>query len=168
MIALVVTLLLPGQLLAQEEKPMTVGYIENISVTELELVMKAKLDTGAATSSINAFIFEKPLPHSNTEDQYVVFAIKTEDGHSPKLRKKISRWVKIKKKTGGHILRPTVIMDFSIGGKTVKEEVNLANRDTFTYDVLIGRNMLTKGNLVINSSQTFTIKPVLLTLNAKD
>ena len=144
---------------------MIVGYIENISVTELDLAMNAKLDTGAATSSINALIFEKPIPHLHGEDQFVVFAIKTKNGHSPKIRKKISRWVKIKKKLGGHILRPTVMMEFRIADKVVKEEVNLANRDTFTYDVLIGRNMLTKGNLVVNSSQTFTVKPTLLTLN---
>ncbi|MGJ8725596.1 MAG: ATP-dependent zinc protease family protein [Roseibacillus sp.] len=167
-VSLVATILLSTPLLAQDQKPTIVGYIENISITELDLAMKAKLDSGATTSSINALILEQPLPAQNTEDQYIVFSIKTEHGSSPKIRKKISRWVKIKKKLGGHILRPTVMMEFQIAGKTIKEEVNLANRDPFTYDVLIGRNMLTKGKFLIDSSQTFTVKPPLLTLNDKN
>ena len=50
----------------------------------------------------------------------------------------------------------------------VEEEVNLSDRDTFLYDLLIGRNMLVKGRLVVDSSLTFTAKPIPASLNDKD
>ena len=167
-VALLVTLLLSPLLSAQDEKALTVGYVENICVTEVDFVVKAKLDTGATTSSIHASIIEQSPPDAKRKDRYVVFSIKTEKGLSPPIRKPISRWVKIKKKEGGFIRRPTVKMEFCIAGRMVEEEVNLSDRDTFLYDLLIGRNMLVKGRLVVDSSLTFTAKPIPASLNDKD
>ncbi|MGJ8725598.1 MAG: ATP-dependent zinc protease family protein [Roseibacillus sp.] len=166
--ALVVTLLLSALLSAQDEKPITVGFVENISVTEIDFVVKAKLDTGATTSSVNAVIIEENPPDAKLKDRYVIFSIKTKDGLSPPIRKKVVRWVKIKKKEGGFIRRPTVRMKFCIAGKMVEEEVNLADRDPFIYDLLIGRNMLKEGRLVVDSSLTFTAKPIPAVLKEKD
>ena len=168
LVALAVTLLLSALLSAQDEKPLVVGYVEKICVTEIDWLVKAKLDTGATTSSINATIIEQPEPDPSKKEQYVVFAIKTEEGPSAPIRRKISRWVKIKKKTDGYLLRPTVMMEFCIAGKMIEGEVNLANRDHFAYHALVGRNMLTKGRLVVDSSLTFTGEPVLQTKNDKD
>ena len=168
LLALSVTFLLPALSFAQDEKPMVVGYVEHICVTEVDWLVKAKLDTGATTSSINATIIEQPKPDPSNKEQYVVFAIKTEEGPSAPIRRKISRWVKIKKKTGGHILRPTVMMEFCIAGKTIEEEVNLADRDHFTYHVLVGRNMLKKGNVAVNSALTFTADPMPPVLQEKE
>ena len=100
-----------------------------------------------------------PQAEEDLKEDFITFAIKTNDGLTKPIRKKISRWVRIKKKTGGHIRRPTVMMQFWIAGQLIEEEVNLSDRDDFIYDVLIGRNMLKKGNLVVDSAQTFTAKP---------
>jgi len=47
-------------------------------------------------------------------------------------------------------------MKLCVAGRWIEEEVNLAERDDFNYPVLIGRNMLKKGGLVVDSSKTFT------------
>ena len=62
-----------------------------------------------------------------------------------KLKKKIERYVRIKKKhSEDFIRRPVVKMEFCIAGIIMEDEVNLAERDSFIYDLLIGRNMLEK------------------------
>ena len=86
-VALLATLLLSPLLSAQDEKALTVGYVENICVTEVDFVVKAKLDTGATTSSIHASIIEQSPPDAKRKDRYVVFSIKTENGLSPPIRK---------------------------------------------------------------------------------
>jgi hypothetical protein len=50
-------------------------------------------------------------------------------------------------------------MRLCVAGQWIEEEVNLADRDDFNYPVLIGRNLLQKGGLVVDSSKTFTADP---------
>ena len=44
---------------------------------------------------------------------------------------------------------------FCIGGRKIRDEVNLADRGHFIYPVLIGRNMLGKGDFLLDPSRTF-------------
>lgn len=158
LLSLFAFLVLPLASYGQEEKRIVVGYVEKVGLPALDLEMKAKLDTGATTSSINATIVEEPDAKQKGKAQYVVFAVKTEDGESKQLRREVTRWVKIKKKGSGFIRRPTITMVFNIAGQEVEEEVNLSDRDSFNYNLLIGRNMLKKGKLVVDPSLTFTAK----------
>ncbi len=137
------------------EKRIIVGYVENVEIEDIQTKIKAKLDTGAQTSSIHANIIEQ-----NEDD--VIFEIVSDDENveNKNIKKPIERFVRIKKKRNdGFIRRPVVKMTFCIAGQRVTEEVNLAERDGFNYDLLIGRNMLEKGMLVVDVSKTFTSKP---------
>lgn len=118
-------------------------------------VVKAKLDSGAKTTSINAEVvreFEKD------GKEYLLYHVKISDAADAvptTFESPITRWVKIRTKRGNHIRRPVVEMTLCVGGIPVKGEVNLANRDHFNYPILIGRNMLKKKNIVIDSSDSF-------------
>jgi hypothetical protein len=176
-----------------------VGWVEYISIPQINVRLKAKLDTGAKTSSIDATIIgihgpnnkpetdeaededaSSPAPaegpenmqgqaaapgsiptppdisaRKNPEDTIVVFSIKDQDSKEKTLQRKLVRWVKIKKKEGGILRRPVVRMTFCIGGRKIRDEVNLAQRDHFIYPVLIGRNMLGKGDFLMDPARTF-------------
>jgi len=71
----------------------------------------------------------------------------------------IVRWVRIESRKADYIRRPVVRMKLCVAGRWIEEEVNLAERDDFNYPVLIGRNMLKQGGLVVDSSKTFTADP---------
>lgn len=79
----------------------------------------------------------------------------------------IVRWVRIESRQSDYIRRPVVRMKICVAGQWIEEEVNLAERDDFNYPVLIGRNMLEKGKLVVDSSQTFTKDPSCPTQEAQ-
>jgi hypothetical protein len=145
------------------DKRITVGYVEKVSLPAVDIKLKAKLDTGAKTSSIHANILEVTEKDKDKKKDkgFVVFTIETSDGSSKTIKKPIKRWVRIKKKESeGFIRRPVVNMTVCIAGQLVKdEEINLANRENFNYDLLIGRNMLEHGQLVIDVSKVFTTEP---------
>ncbi|MDY7020113.1 MAG: RimK/LysX family protein [Cyanobacteriota bacterium] len=141
---------------AQSSK--TVGWVENGKIAGIEDQVKFKLDTGATTTSINAEILSQP--DEETESGGMIrFRFSDEEGASKIYELPITRWVKIESRTQDYIRRPVVRMKLCVAGRWVEEEVNLADRGDFNYSVLIGRNMLSKGKLVIDSSATFTEDP---------
>ena len=146
--------------LAREVK--TVGWIEEVGLTDVGAVMKAKMDTGAHTSSIDAEIIDIRKGGTKTKErpgEMVVFSVKAEDGTPKTFEREIQRYVKIKMKGGGFIRRPVITMNFCIAGRSVTEEVNLANRENFIYPVLVGRNMMAHADLAINPNAEFLSKP---------
>ncbi len=142
----------------QSQKRIIVGYIENIGVPKIGLTEKAKLDTGAATSSMHASVIELN-EGDDEEDGYVIFTMDDGEGESNHMKKQVVRMVNIKTKKGGSQRRPVVMMTFCIAGVLVEGEVNLSDRKHFNYSVLVGRNMLEKGQLIVDASKTFTARP---------
>lgn len=140
---------------AAQPKHTVLGWVEWGKIKGTDHVVKAKLDSGAKTTSINAEVvreFEKD------GKEYLLYHVKISDAADAvptTFESPITRWVKIRTKRGNHIRRPVVEMTLCVGGIPVKGEVNLANRDHFNYPILIGRNMLKKKNIVIDSSDSF-------------
>ena len=144
----------------EEPKHISLGYIENIKINNDDrYITKAKLDTGAATSSIHAEVIKII---KREEKEYVLYRMDLGEDNTEVFENEIVRWVKIKTKNGEYIKRPVIIMDFCIAGELISEEVNLANRHNFLYSVLVGRNMLEKGKLIVNPSKTFVQDPSCL------
>ncbi len=144
----------------QAQEKTVVGYVEKVTIPRVESTFKAKMDTGALTSSIHAEIIELVEPKEDEDGKgYVIFTIESDEGSSNHIKKPLTRMVRIKKKTGGHLRRPVVEMTLCIAGVLLHEEVNLSDRDDFNYDVLIGRNVLIHGHFIVDSAKTFTTRP---------
>lgn len=131
------------------------GWVESITFPDKELVVKAKLDSGAKTSSIfgvNVESFEKD------GDPWVRFDLYLEDirdeAHRIQMERPLTRWVKIKNHDGNHDRRMVVELEFCFDGRRHTTEFTLADRNEFIYDVLLGREFL-KGVAVIDPEETF-------------
>jgi hypothetical protein len=140
------------------QQTQTVGWIEKAKIGGVEQEIKAKLDTGATTTSINAEILEKPDENSESGGM-IKFRFTARDGIKQDFELPIVRWVRIESRKADYIRRPVVRMKLCVAGRWIEEEVNLAERDDFNYPVLIGRNMLKKGKFTVDSSKTFTAEP---------
>jgi len=144
---------------SSKQQTQTVGWVEKAKIPGVDKEVKVKLDTGAETTSINAEILEKPNRQLESGGM-IKFRFKDGEGTDAIFERPIVRWVEIKSREGDNIERPVVQMKFCIAGRWIEEEVNLADRDDFNYPVLIGRNMLKKSRLIVNSGRTFTKEPV--------
>lgn len=147
---------------AAADDKIALGWLEFVRIQDADIRMDAKLDTGAKTSSIHAEILSAPDRKSEEdeedEEKVVVFRISNEKGDERTIEADLVRWAAIKKKSGGVLYRPVVIMDFCIGGNLLSGEVTLADRGHFNYEVLVGRNMLEAGDIVVDPSEIYTDK----------
>ncbi|MEM6625535.1 MAG: RimK/LysX family protein [Pseudomonadota bacterium] len=131
----------------------TLGYLENVWVGKLGLEMKAKLDTGADTSSVYARDIE--IYKRSAKDNWVRFRLIGKNGRSIHYDQNVIRFVGIKKKTGGTIRRPVIHLPLCVGGVDGLAEINLADREDFDYDILIGREFLAS-RIIVDSSKAFS------------
>jgi len=132
----------------------SIGWLEEVSINN-EIKLKAKIDTGATTSSLNAKIIKK---FQRDKQWWVQFRIANKDGEEIFLEKRIKRTVKIKRKLAVPLRRSVIMLGVCLGNVYRELEVNLANREKFDYRMLIGRNYL-EDYFLVDSSRTFTTKP---------
>ncbi len=124
---------------------------------DVGMKLKARIDTGAGISSIDAKIVEIKRATDGSGER-VVFQIKDDDGEIKTVERKIVGWAEIKS-TKQAVRRPVVRLDFCLGGKRLEGRINLADRSMFLYPVLIGRNILKTGDFLIDPRKKFMKKP---------
>lgn len=132
------------------------GWLEHVRVEDANLVLDAKLDTGAKTSSIDAEIIKIDEDAEDKGEGMVVFEIENERGTKRVIEAEIVRFVDIKDKRGGTIRRPVVKLEFCVAGVPVEGEVNLADRGHMNYPLLVGRTMLADAAILVNPDVIYT------------
>ena len=133
------------------------GWVEKVRIDSEELTLRAKLDTGATTSSLNA----QNIEHFERDgDEWVRFEVADpkDDKKGIEFERKIERGVKIKRHGGEFQRRDVVRMGICLGHVYREVEVSLADRKGFNYQVLIGRNFM-EGFVVVDPDSTFTADP---------
>lgn len=130
---------------AVAREPMQLGWLERIRLDPWDIVAKAKLDTGAKTAAIHATDIER---FTKDGKPWVRFKLAL-DHRDPKsetflVERPLERDVKIKmrgvKKNSD--ARPTVKLQFCLGGARFEALFTLVNRSKFNYPVLLGRRFL--------------------------
>jgi hypothetical protein len=120
-----------------------VGEVEDVILLPWGIKLPARIDTGAATSSLDA----RDL---RVEGGVADFKLSKKYG-GLQLRLPIVDWLTIRSSEASE-QRPIVEVEFCIGSKRIRTRVNLNDRSTVRYPVLIGRNAL-KENFVVDCMQ---------------
>lgn len=120
---------------------LVVGEVENVRLENVDVVLRARIDTGASTSSLDARdigSFERD------GDRWVRFTVlDPESGESIVLERPRSRRVRILQASAEEPeRRPVVEMRVTLGDNTQTAEFTLADRSNLEFPVLIGRNIL--------------------------
>lgn len=132
------------------------GWVERVELLDGQLSVKAKLDTGAATSSLDASSIERFERDGKRWVRFVV--VDPENDESIELEKRIVRNVRIVQHDGEHQRRPVVMLDVCFGPVRKEVEFSLINRSNFIYPVLLGRSAL-ENVALIDPSETFLNYP---------
>ena len=147
------------------EDPEVLGFVEWVVMDDTEVRLKARLDTGAKTSSLHAINvepFEKSgeewvkfkLPLGDHEDQPSEGKLEHEDVIL-EFERPVHRTVLIKRKGAPSQRRYVVNMEFCIAGKLHETQFSLTDRGRFSYPVLLGRRFMRDDNILTDSAQSF-------------
>jgi hypothetical protein len=132
-----------------------VGWLEKVRIYPGNLVIHAKLDTGARNSSLNAShvtVFERD------GEQWVRFDVSSRYGKTVTIERKVQRVVKVKRHGAKPQIRFAVLLGICLGDVYKEVEVNLVDRSGFIYQMLIGRSFLA-GNFIVDPAAKYTSKP---------
>ena len=144
LLALVLALLAVTEGAVAREK-MELGWLERIRLQPWDIVLKAKLDTGAKSAAIHATDIERFDKDGRPWVRFKLWLNHRDPGSETiSVEKPLARDVKIKLRgTDKSQSRPSVKMEFCLGGKRFQALFTLTNRERFNYPVLLGRRFLT-------------------------
>lgn len=132
-----------------------VGWVENVKVYPGDIVVRAKLDTGAQTSSLDCHCI---TPEKKDGEEWVSFKITNHKGDTVAVRRKVERVATIKRHFGDSQERLVIRLGVCLNNVYKEEEVTLVDRTGFNYGMLLGRNFLA-GNFAVDPDATYTSKP---------
>jgi len=147
---------------AEDKEPARViaGWVENVAIENQDFEVKAKLDTGAMTSSIHALNIKS---FKKNDTHWVRFDLplmdKHGDLHQMTFEKPRARKVTIKNHDGKHDNRYVVELDICFNGRHYSAQFTLVDRGQFNYNVLLGRRFLSKVAIIdpLNSFLTTAV-----------
>lgn len=132
------------------------GWVERVKLYPIDQKVKAKLDTGAKTSSLDARNIRVVRQGKN---RYVRFEFVDPDTKEvTEMRLRRIRGVRIVRHSGQHQHRHVAELDICLGEHRKTIEVSLIDRSNFIYPLLLGRRAL-ENIALIDSGSTFLNAP---------
>lgn len=142
-----------------DDDPEVYGWVEKTTLEPWGVELKAKLDSGALTSSMHAEHIEE---FTRDGEKWVRFEVEVEDEATGDVvareyERKVFRRL-ILTGAGGQDRRPAVLMTICMGDTRYQEQFSLEDRDDMNYPVLLGRRAIQDLGL-LDVTQTFTHSP---------
>jgi hypothetical protein len=143
------------------EAPVLYGRYEYIKLPEIGETLKAKMDTGALTSSLSAKHIQR---FERDGEQWVSFQLSSDKDDGKVYEHRLARIAKIKTRieeddageAAAAAERPVIELSMCIGEDKQTVEVSLTDRSNFTYPLLIGVKGMRDFNAAINPMRRFT------------
>lgn len=164
---LISLLLVPGLGIAAEKT--VYGLNEYAKLAGIDLEVAAKLDTGAKTASLSARDIKR---FKRNGESWVRFYLAIDTAHSHPIELPLARVSKIKRRAGdydpdegkNYTARPVIALDVCMGTALRSIEVNLTDRSTFQYPLLIGSEALKRFDALVDPSLKYAAgKPACAT-----
>lgn len=141
---------------ASKADPVVMGWVERVRIHPENLLMEAKLDTGAKNTSVDA---ANIVEFTNGGKKWVRFNVSDRNGRTVTFERPVFRIARIRRSEMKTTSRPVVMLPLCIGNVLQEVEVNLANRSHLNYGLLVGRSAM-KGIVIVDSSRKFTKDPM--------
>jgi len=133
-----------------------IGEVEKVVVDPPGILYDARIDTGAESSSVHA---EDIRLIERDGKQYILFKLfNPQNNEFVELERRLQRKVLIKQKDGEPERRYVVKLWLTMGDIKERIDVTLTNRSDFSYQLLVGRNLLTD-IAIVDVSRRYTVTP---------
>ncbi|AHG40510.1 hypothetical protein N018_09735 [Pseudomonas syringae CC1557] len=133
------------------------GLNEYARLTDIDVEVPAKLDTGAKTASLSA----RDIKHfKRNGESWVRFYLAIDSKHVHPIERPLARVSKIKRRADDldpdeenkFSSRPVISLDICMGEVLRTIEVNLTDRSAFQYPLLIGSEALKRFDALVDPS----------------
>lgn len=137
------------------ESPPTIGWREWIGLPELgDIAVKAKVDTGARTSTLHAYDIEE---FQRDGDPWVRFSFHPNQRDSETTVESQARLAGLRRVTasnGQAEMRHVISTVASIDGEQLEIELTLTRRDAMGFRMLLGRRAI-RGRFLVDPKRSF-------------
>lgn len=122
----------------QPEEKLVLGRLERVQVDGIPGTLKARVDTGAGTSSLHA---EQIVEFERDGARWVRFRTFGQGDGSTELEAPVERYIRVRQaSTDGVDRRPVVKLGVQLGRIEQSSEFSLTDREGMLYPVLLGRS----------------------------
>ncbi|MBD2482853.1 MULTISPECIES: ATP-dependent zinc protease family protein [Planktothrix] len=141
-------------------KLLIIGWREWVALPDLGIgKIKAKIDTGARSSSLHAFdieIVQTPgeLSQGKQRVRFKVHPLQRDTINTVSAEVDLLEYRPVRNSGGQTELRPVILTDIELMGKRWLMELTLTNRDAMGFRMLLGRQAL-KRRFLIDCRQSF-------------
>ena len=154
--ALIVLLLtVPAVYGARPEALPVAGWLERARLSPGDILLEAKLDSGARTSSLHAMNLKQ---FKRDGKDWVAFDVTADDGRTVHIERRLVRIAQVKSALGTDAARPTVRLGICIGNVYRVTEVNLVDRGELAEPLLIGRRFI-RDRFLIDMGRRHLLEP---------
>lgn len=134
-----------------------IGWREWIDFPDLQIFkIKAKIDTGARSSSLHAFQLQ---PFQKEGREFIRFQVHPYQRNSRvivKAESELLEWRQVTNSGGNSQLRPVIKTQIFLNNQTWLIELTLTNRDVMGFRLLLGREALRK-RFLVNPGRSFLL-----------
>lgn len=139
-----------------------IGWREWIRLPELGIPrIKAKVDTGARSSSLHAFDLET---FERNDQEFIRFNVHTKQRTNRvtvQTEAQILEYRSVRSSSGKAAMRPVIVTNVTLLGVTWPVELTLANRDAMGFRMLLGREAFRRRFLVDAGKSFYGGRPKL-------
>jgi hypothetical protein len=126
-----------------------IGWREWVGLPEFEIKsIKAKVDTGARSSSLHAFDLEYFDRRGATWVRFKVHPVQRNSSRTVEVEAPVLEYRSVRSSSGKATTRPVIVTDVSLLGITWQVELTLASRDEMGFRMLLGRQAFRQRFLV--------------------
>ena len=133
-----------------------IGWKEWVALPELGIpAIKAKVDTGARTSTLHAFQVEENGVNGQKNVRFRIHPLRNRDDivlncEAPIIDRRLVR------DSGGHEEdRYVIVAEIALGDRKWPIEITLTNRDDMLFRMLLGRTAMIEGGLIVDPARSY-------------
>ncbi|MBI1311982.1 ATP-dependent zinc protease [bacterium] len=139
----------------ETSRSLVIGWREWLELPDLGIRrVKAKIDTGARSSSLHAFDVR---PFERDGKQFVRFRVhplQRNNRQSVEAEAEVLEYRKVKSSNGQTSKRPVILTTVEALGEVWQIELTLANRDEMGFRMLLGREAV-RGRFLVDAGSSF-------------
>lgn len=133
----------------------TIGWREFVSLPDLGIpAIKAKVDTGARSSSLHAFEMEMFRKENLDYVRFKIHPWQRSSQREIEVETPVFDIRNVKSSSGETSLRPVIVTLVEMMGEAWPIEITLANRDEMGFRMLLGREAI-RGRMLVDSGNSY-------------